>query len=115
MPVNIVSFAEELISGELGSLEIIKIYEIEDDEEAHDDEFHKRKHLEFEAVHRSLVEEISKRFGDPKVAEVEDEFNTIPLCGVIPAATWEVDGTELYLAVSHEERETPFLLAIGTM
>ncbi len=115
MPADIVSFAEELINDEPGSLEIIKIYMIEDDEEAHDDEFQKQKHLEFEAVHNSLAKELSKKFGTPKIAKKEDEFNKIPLCGVYPAATWEVNGAELYLAVSHEERETPYLLAIGTM
>lgn len=113
MPTDIVSFAEELISGEPRSLEIIKIDMIDNEEETHDDEFQKQKHLEFEAVHRSLVEKLSQKFGTPKIAMAEDEFNTIPLCGVSPAATWEVNGAELFLAVSHEEREAPYLLAIG--
>ena len=114
MPDDIVAFAEALTSGEPGALEIIKIYEFEDDEEWHDDAFQDRKHREFEAVHRSLVEELSGRFGAPEVAEEEDEFDSIPLNGVFPAAIWEIEGVELFLAVSHEDRETPVLLAIGT-
>ena len=114
MPADIVAFAEELTSGEPGALEIIKIYEFEDDEEWHDDEFQERKQNEFEAVHSSLVDELSKKFGLPRIAEAEDEFEAIPLCGVFPAAIWEVEGAELFLAVSHEDRETPILLAIGT-
>jgi hypothetical protein len=114
MPTDIVAFAEELASGEAGALEVIKIYEFGDDEEAHDDAFQERKHREFEAVHSPLVEELSKKFGLPRIAGAEDEFDTIPLCGVFPAAIWEIEGAELYLAVSHEDRETPILLAIGT-
>ena len=114
MPDDIVAFAEGLIDGEPGALEVIKIYEPEDTEEFRDDEFHQRKHEEFNAVHRSLVEQLSKKFGDPKIAEKEDEFDSVPLCGVFPAAIWEVDGIELFLAVSHEDLETPMLLAIGT-
>ena len=114
MPADIVAFAEELIAGEPEALEVIKIYEFEDDEEWHDDEFQEQKHREFEAVHRSLVEELSTKFGPASSAEAEDEFDAIPLCGVFPAATWEIEGTELFLAVSHEDRETPILLAIGT-
>ncbi len=114
MPTDIVAFAEELTNGEPGTLEIIQIYELDDPEEAHDDAFVERKHREFEVIHGSLVEELSKKFGDPRIAEAEDEFHSIPLCCVFPAAMWEVDGTELFLAISHEDRETPILLAIGT-
>lgn len=114
MPADIVAFAEELTSGEPGALEVIKIYEFADDEEWHDDEFQEGKHRDFEAVQGSLVEELSKRFGVPRIAEAEDEFDAIPLCGVFPAAIWEVEDAELFLAVSHEDRETPILLAIGT-
>ncbi|QDU07531.1 hypothetical protein [Gimesia aquarii] len=113
MPNDIVEFAQELTSGEPGALEIIKIQEFEGDEDTNDDAL-ERKHREFEAVHQSLVEELSSRFGAPNVSKVEDEFETIPLCGVYPAATWEVEGMELFLAISHEDRETPMLLAIGT-
>jgi hypothetical protein len=113
MPTDIVAFAEELINGEPGALEIIKIQILEGDEDAHDEAL-ELKHREFEAVHGSLVEELSKRFGDPRIAVEESEFDSIPLNGVFPAAMWEVEGTELFLAVSHEDRELPFLLAIGT-
>ncbi|HUG19664.1 MAG TPA: hypothetical protein VMM56_11830 [Planctomycetaceae bacterium] len=114
MPDDIVEFAEQLASGGPGALEFIKIYEFEDDEEAHDDEFQERMHREFETVHGSLVEELSRKFGLPRLAEAEDEFDAIPLNGVFPAAIWEIEGAELFLAVSHEDRETPILLAIGT-
>ncbi|NQT17094.1 MAG: hypothetical protein HQ582_30335 [Planctomycetes bacterium] len=114
MPGDIVAFAEELTGSGPGALEIIKIHQFEDDEEWHDDEFQERMHREFEVVHRSLVEELSKKFGLPRIADAEDEFDAIPLCGVFPAAIWQVAGCELFLAVSHEDRETPILLAIGT-
>lgn len=39
MPTDIVAFAEELIRGESRAWEFKKIYEFEDDEQAHDDTF----------------------------------------------------------------------------
>ena len=106
-------FGLELLSHDLLNTNLRKL-EFEEDEEWHDDEFQERKHCEFEAVHSSLVEELSKKFGPPRIAGVEDEFDTIPLCGVFPAAIWDTEGGELFLAVSHEDRETPILLAMGT-
>ena len=115
IPDDIVAFAEGLTEGDPGALEVIKIHEFADDGEAHDDEFQARMHREFDAVHSSLVEKLSKKFGAPRIAEEEDEFDGIPLCGVFPAAIWDVSDGELFLAVSHEDRETPILLAIGTV
>ena len=56
---------------------------------------------------------MTKKFGTPRVAETEGEFDVIQLNGVFPASIWEIDGTELFLAVSHEDRETPILMIIG--
>ena len=113
MPEDIVAFAEQLVAKEEDSLFFIKTYDWQDEEEAHDDDFQEEMHDEFCELYDSIVEQLSPRFGEAAEASGPDEFEEIQVNEAYPAAVWSLNEGTLYLAVSHEDRELPMLLAIG--
>ena len=71
-----------------------------------------RLYKEFLAEFDRAAGELSKKYGTPARMGKQDD-SAIPLNGVFRFAVWEVEGTELYLAAAHEEREVPILLMMG--
>jgi hypothetical protein len=112
-PDDIVEFVKKIISDELDDLKVIKIHYFDNDEQAHDEGLQNRVRREFSLVFNELSTKISACFGDARFAEEYDEFDCVPLCGAFPIAVWEIDHLLLYLAVCHEDRETPVLLTVG--
>jgi hypothetical protein len=107
------SLAKELLEGEPGGLEELRIHEFTDDKSAHDDEGVEKLHTEFSAELDRVQKELSKEYGPPaRTGETDDEI--IPLGGVFRFAVWEVGEAQLFVAASHEDRGVPILLMIGT-
>ena len=106
------ALAKELLEGDPGGLEELRIHEFTD-ESAHDDAQIKKCYAEFSAEQDRVQKELSKEYGQPsRTGETDDDI--IPLNGVFRFAVWEVDDSHLFLAASHEDRGVPVLLMIGT-
>lgn len=107
------SLAKELLEGDPGGLEELRIHEFTGDESAHDDEQIERLHAEFSAELDRVQKELTKDYGQPsRTGETDDEV--IPLNGVFRFAVWEMGDSQLFVAASHEDRGVPILLMIGT-
>jgi len=107
------ALAKELLEGDPGGLEELRIHEFADDELAHDDELTERLYAEFSAELGRVQEELTGRYGSPeRTGETDDEV--IPLNGVFRFAVWTVGDRQLFAAASHEDRGVPILLMLGT-
>jgi hypothetical protein len=107
------SLARELIEGDTGGLDELRIHEFADDESAHDDELTESLYAEFSADFDRAQAELTKKYGEPsRVGTEEDEI--IPLNGVFRFAVWEVGEKLLFTAAAHEDRGCPILIMLGT-
>ena len=107
------SLAQELLGGEHGGLEELRIHEFTDDESAHDDKQIEKLYAEFSAEVDRVQKELANEYGPPSRAGETDD-GVIPLCGVFKFAVWELGDSQLFVAASHEDRGVPILLMIGT-
>jgi hypothetical protein len=108
------SLAKEILAGEPGGLEELRIHEFTDDESAHDDEQLEKLHADFSAELERAQKELTKIYGEPaRTGEADDEI--IPLGGVFRFAVWEVGEVQLFIAASHEDRGVPILLKYGSV
>ena len=105
--------ASELLEGDAGGLEELRVHEFTDDDEAHDDEAVERLCAEFSAEFDRVEAALTKRYGRPSRTGNEDD-DVIPLNGVFRFAVWSVGGKELFAAAAHEDRGVPILLMLGT-
>lgn len=107
------SLAQELLEGEPGEMEELRIHEFTDDESAHDDEQTQKLYADFTAELERAQKELTSVYGEPsRTGESDDEI--IPLNGVFRFAVWEAGDSQLFVAASHEDRGVPILLMIGT-
>jgi hypothetical protein len=107
------SLAKELLEGEPGGLEELRIHEFADDESAHDDEQIEKLHAEFSGELDRVQKELAQEYGPPsRTGETDDEM--IPVTGVFRFAVWELEDSQLFVVASHEDRGVPILLMIGT-
>lgn len=107
------ALAKELLEGDPGGLEPLRIHEFIDDESAHDDTQTRQLYDEFTAELERGQKDLTKIYGEPaRTGESGDEI--IPLGGVFRFAVWEIAETQLFIAASHEDRGLPILLMMGT-
>lgn len=92
---------------------LLKIFQFQDDVEAHDDDLQERLEKEFLDAFNEARIALNGVFGSHTDLELEEGEDLVPLCGVFRACSWHVGETSLYLAAIHEDRETPFLLIAG--
>lgn len=104
---------ELLANGEEEPVEI-RDHEFADDAAAHDDAAIERLYTEFGAECKKLQAELTRTFGKPSETGQEDG-EIVPHNGVFQFAAWEVEDQYLFVAASHEDRELPILLTIGTV
>jgi hypothetical protein len=114
MPKDAIALASELLEGDAGGLEELRIHEFADDEEAHDDEAVEKVRAEFSAEFDRVEAALTKTYGKPARAGKADD-DAIPLNGVFRFAIWAVDDKELFAAAAHEDRGVPILLMLGTV
>ena len=113
MAKSATSLARDLLEGDAGGLEELRIHEFVDDEEAHDDEAVERLYTDFSAEFDSVESALTKRYGKPSVTGGEDH-EVIPVNGVFRFAIWLVHDKQLFAAAAHEDRGVPILLMLGT-
>jgi hypothetical protein len=105
--------ARELIEGDPGGLEELRIHEFTDDESAHNDELVERLYAEFSTDFYRVQAELTDTYGEPsRVGERDDAV--VPLNGVFQFAVWEIGDRLLFAAAAHEDRGVPILLMVGT-
>lgn len=125
LPNDIIKFTENLISSGEERFEVIQIREFEHEEEQHDEELIDSVIGEFSSILKELALELEKKYGEPKLAleekdfedieddeeVIEDEQFYVP-CS-FASAVWEKEDFILYLAVCQEDREFPIILVVG--
>ena len=92
---------------------LLQIYQFQDDVEAHDDVLQEKLSNRFLQAFQEAANALDDTYGPHTEFDVEDDVDSIPLCGVFRAVSWGVAGNNLYLAAAHEDRETPYLLVVG--
>jgi hypothetical protein len=107
------TLASELLKGDAGGLEELRIHEFADDEEAHDDESIEKLYADFSAEFDRVETALIKQYGKPSHTGKEDD-EAIPLNGVFRFAIWHADDKQLFAAAAHEDRGVPILLMLGT-
>jgi hypothetical protein len=107
------TLASELLDGDAGGLEELRIQEFIDDEEAHDDEAIEKICADFSTEFDRVEASLTKRYGEPVRTGREDD-DIIPLNGVFRFAIWSVDDKQLFVVAAHEDRGAPILLMLGT-
>jgi len=113
MAKSAITLASELLQGDAGSLEELRIHEFTDDEEAHDDEAIENLYSDFSAEFDRIEAALTKEYGEPSRTGKEDD-EAIPLNGVFRFAVWAVGDKQLFAAAAHEDRGVPILLMLGT-
>jgi hypothetical protein len=112
MARSAIALASELLEGDPGGLEELRIHEFADDEEAHDNEAIDKLYEEFSSEFDRAVTALSKKYGKPSRTGKEDD-EAIPLNGVFRFAVWSVGEKQMFVAAAHEDRGVPILLMLG--
>jgi hypothetical protein len=107
------TLANELLEGDIGNLEELRIHEFEDDASAHDEQALGKLYQEFAKDFDQVQAELSKQYGSPSRTGKADD-DVIPLNGVFRFAIWSVDDKQLFAVAAHEDRGVPILLMLGT-
>jgi len=81
MPKSSTALAKQLLAGDPGGLEEIRVHEFEDDAEAHDRERTEQLYEAFTAEFDRVAAAISKKYGQPERTG-NKEHKVIPLNGV---------------------------------
>lgn len=108
----VLAMAENLLKQRKSRHEVIDCREFFSDVEAHDDELQTSLEENFLANFQKYERSVTGRYGSPGTNGNNDHPG-IPHCGVLRYAIWTIDGQSLYLALTHEDRELPFLIVMG--
>ncbi|WP_397568551.1 hypothetical protein [Schlesneria sp. T3-172] len=109
---SILAKSDTLLQSRNSKVQDVDYRELHDDDEAHDDELQGQLQSDFLANMAFYEKALSVKFGTP--AEVgSKEHKSIPINGVVRYAIWTVGKKRLYLVVSHEDRELPWVTYLG--
>ena len=104
--------AAQLLKRRSSQCKELDCQELWDDAAAHDDDLQNTIEKNFRANFERYAEVLNKEYGTPTKTGAT-EHRQIPLNGVLRYATWTVSQKSLYLALSHEDRELPWLISLG--
>jgi hypothetical protein len=110
---KLIKLADQCLASE--GMETLRIYEFKEEEEARDDERQEELAAEFKAAFGEVATSLQSHLGEGVIAATEEEMAEVPLGGVFCAAFWQVGSKRLFVAAAHEDRETPYLLMMGTV
>jgi hypothetical protein len=108
----ILAWAERLLRARASRSEDIDYRELFDDEEARDDDLQARLEENLRANLSRYELGLTTRYGPPAAAGPRGHRD-IPINGVLRHAIWTVGKRSLYLALSHEDRELPWVVCLG--
>jgi hypothetical protein len=110
---SVAKFAQRLLQADEDLLEELRLHEFQDEESAADDDLRAALYLEFDQEFNHNLAELTKQFGTPQRVGTDDD-DALPVTGVLRFALWQIDEKLLFLATSHEDREVPVILWLGT-
>lgn len=96
-----------------GELAVLRVRQIKDNVEAHDDILQEKLADEFDQACVSAIGALESEFGPAFEIDCNCDDVPLPLCGFFRAAVWEIDGKKLCVGAAHEDRECPYLLVLG--
>lgn len=111
---SVLAKAEQLLQSRKSKFEDIDYRELYDDEEAHDEQLQAQLESNFLANMAFYEKALSKKYGAP-VDAAPHKHKSIPINGVLRHSLWTVGKKRLYLAVSHEDRELPWVTYLGVI
>ncbi|MCA8986774.1 MAG: hypothetical protein KDA78_03990 [Planctomycetaceae bacterium] len=111
---TILSKAAQLLKCTSSQFKELDCRELQDDEEAHDDQLQDTLKETFLKNCEQYEQAITKKYGAP-TGRGSKEHPEIPVNGVIRYFIWSTGKQKLYLAVSHEDRELPWIISMGTV
>ncbi len=86
MAKSATTLARDLLEGDAGALEELRIHEFADDEEAHDDEAVDKLYADFSSEFDRVEAALSKQYGKPSRTGKEDDeaipLRRVSICGV---------------------------------
>jgi|GEM_PF-4238117 len=109
---NVADLAQQSLQSTRSSAKSVLNFEFHDEEDSHDDEFQEAAHDHFSRQYGESQEELIAVYGDP-IETGDNDHSMIPLSGVFQYAIWDLGSRKLFLAVAHEDRETPLWLQLG--
>lgn len=112
--LNAVSKAVKLLAKPEPAFVELRLFEFEDDADAHDEGLIEERYAEFTESFNKAVVSLTKKFGPP-VRGARGEQVDIPHCGIMQYSLWDVEDRGLYVAWCHEDRELPIMLVLGTL
>jgi hypothetical protein len=110
--INIVNLVKSCLNTN-EAISIVDIYEFKNDSEAHDDKFQEQLNDKFIRLFNMSVKYLDIEFGFRIEMDQYKIESIIPLTGIIKSAIWKIGNKQVYLALSHEDREMPYILATG--
>lgn len=113
MAKSAITLARELLEGDIGNLEELRVHEFEDDASANDDQALEKLYQDFAKNFDKVQAELTRQYGAPmRTGKADDD--TIPLNGVFRFAIWSVNDKQLFAVAAHEDYGVPILLMLGT-
>lgn len=104
--------ADALLLSESDQFEVIDYRGFLNDEEAHSDRIQNLRAIEFRERFDMYRAALVSRYGPPDQTG-SDVLCHIPICGILHQGIWTAGTKSLYLALSHEDRELPFVILLG--
>lgn len=109
---TLIQQAAEFLEAGDGAMDAIRIHEFDRDGGEHNDDVIKSLHVDFKKDFDTATQVLTAEYGKPTNSG-EDDDDAIPLTGIESFHIWEIGDQRLFLAVCHEDRETPILLMLG--
>jgi hypothetical protein len=109
---SILKTAEGLLKGRVSRCVDLDYRQFADDAEAYDDGVQQATEAVFLDNMASYEMILTAKYGPPTAAG-EYEHERIPVNGQVRHVMWKVGRQRLYLAVSHEDREMPWVTLLG--
>lgn len=108
---TIIAAADQLLRRRKSQVEEIDYRELSD-EEAHDEELQEKLAANLQANLNTYEKALTKKYGPPGNAG-PNEHRDLAINGVLRHVIWKVRRKLLYLALSHEEIELPWVIYLG--
>jgi hypothetical protein len=106
------SKAEQFLKRRTGHFEAIDYREFHDEPEAHDDRMQESVEQMFRVNFAKYESALTDKYGSPTKGGSKGHRD-IPINGVMQYQIWRVGSKSLYLALSHEDRELPWVIYLG--
>lgn len=110
MPILPADLAEGMLTQSDSTFEVLKIYQFQNDVDAHNDKLQADLEIEFNREFENIFTQLQSRFADPTSIDLPSV--DLPVGG-FRNAVWLIGEKVLSLVAYHEDREVPFVLLLS--